>query len=123
MTKCKKCGKEIKPTSWHKRVYCSDECRIAYYHKTDRANAKCEICGNPLSGRQKKYCSFECKRKFMSKYQQEKNKELYKSTIPKALPKRRRKKSAKWAKELAEFNAKARALGLSYGQYVGKSEL
>lgn len=120
MTKCKKCGKEIKETFGHKRVYCSDECRIAYYSNRDRINATCEICGNPLGKNKKKFCSDECKKIAQRRYQQERNKELYKSTKPKELPKRRRRKSSNWSRNLAEINERARALGMSYGQYVGK---
>jgi endogenous inhibitor of DNA gyrase (YacG/DUF329 family) len=85
--------------------------------------ATCAICGNPLGKNRKKYCSDECAKIAIHRYYQKRNKELYKSTKPKELPKRRRKKSAKWAKELAEFNAKARALGLSYGQYEGQMQI
>lgn len=116
---CKYCGKEFKITFNYKKEFCSHDCVQRYHREKNRKKRYCIVCGAEITGRRRVYCSEEC----LAKKQLENKKESYSCMIPKDLPKRRRKKSAKWAKELAEFNAKARALGLSYGQYEGQMQI
>lgn len=112
MDKCKHCGKDMQIGWKRKRTYCSDECRKAYY--STRTIFNCVVCGKKLVGQQRQYCSPECQNKAKSKVQYAKNKEIYKAFKPKGRVRH------KPAMSLAEVNAKARAEGLNYGQYVAK---
>lgn len=116
MDHCKYCGKEMQ-VSFRHRVFCSDECSKAYYKRASRKNKNCEICGGALVGNQRKYCS-ACKAIAKSKYEYEYHKDQYKKPKVEATPKKRGRR--KKITPIAEINAKARAEGLTYGQYVGK---
>ena len=88
--------------------YCSEECRRAYRRRVKVRN--CEFCAKEFSGRQKKYCSSECRLRA--------NGQLPDLTVSDELirlPKKRVKKMS-----LSEINEAARAEGLSYGQYTAK---
>lgn len=121
--KCKHCGEEIKIAFGRRKVFCSNECRIAFYDK-DKEEKFCVICGKKLSGRQRAYCSDECRQKGKIAYQTKRNNEEYKK--PKAeveeKPKRKRGRPKK-KPTIADINAKARAEGLNYGQYCAKHGL
>ncbi len=121
---CKYCGKEFKIGFGKRSVFCSHKCSDAFYNKQIKKKNKCEICGNELTGRQRAYCSDECRRKAKSKYDQYRHNEEYKK--PKAEvkeePKRKRGRPKK-KPTFADINAKARAEGLSYGQYCVKHRL
>jgi predicted nucleic acid-binding Zn ribbon protein len=118
---CKYCGKVIKIKFGKQSAYCSTECRLAYYTNLHRTNTTCAVCGGPLSGRNRKYCSPECKKKETSRLQYLKNREAYKSSKPKAeskaVVKKRRDKARK---DLLKIVKKATEEGLTYGQYVAK---
>lgn len=66
----------------------------------------CIICGKPLTGIQRCYCSSECRRKSFNKTQKPKAETQPKPKISKAAKEKRFQKSVKEAK----------ARGLSYGQ-------
>lgn len=117
MANCKYCGKEMQ-VSFRQKVFCSKECSKAYYNRKGRINKECQICGNELTGKQRSYCSQKCANKAKRIQLYEYHKDQYKKPKAEATPKKsgRRKKTD----PIAEINAKARAEGLSYGQYVGK---
>lgn len=77
----------------------------------------CCVCGNPFEAmnRGKRYCSVTCKNMAASerdriRYRQEKER--------KSRPQRKKK-----SKSLAEWDAEARAAGMSYGQYRAMVEM
>ncbi len=113
--KCRICGKEIK-VGFKRKIFCSKECSDLFYgYKTER-KTNCVICGKPLVGRQRSYCSDECKSVAKTKSQQAENKVEYKK--PKAEPKPKVKKQKTLT--ISQVNELARAEGLNYGQYVAK---
>jgi predicted nucleic acid-binding Zn ribbon protein len=117
---CKYCGKKMQASFAH-RVYCSDECFRAFYKKKlKEKSTHCEICGKKLEGRKRKYCSAECLRYANKKQALILQKDEYKK--PKAEVNQEPKKRGRPKKKptLAQINAKARAEGLNYGQYVAK---
>ena len=118
MSYCKYCGEKIKIHFGKQTLFCSDKCRKAYYYRYGRTNKKCAVCGQELTGRKRSYCSTECARKAKSKYEYEYHKDQYKKPKAEATSKKRGRR--KKTDPIAEINAKARAEGLSYGQYVGK---
>lgn len=81
-----------------------------------------EICGKALTGRQRSYCSSECRRQAIKKQKAEYRKaydvQFKKPKAEATTPKKRGRQ--KKTDPIAEINAKARAEGLTYGQYVGK---
>lgn len=109
---CKYCGKEIKIGFKKRTSFCSDECRRKFY--SPRKIFNCIVCGKKLVGRQRQFCSAECRLKDKAKSQQAKNKEIYKAVKMKPRVRHKPKMS------IEEINAKARAEGLNYGQYVAK---
>ena len=142
---CEHCGKKV-PKG--RSIYCSDECRLAHYGITNRVNKTCEICGKELTGYQKKYCSVECKNVSQGKINENKTCEIcgkpltgnrmcfcsnecarqarlngkYKHDKDQwKKPKEETKKRGRPKKvpSIIEINARAKALGLTYGQYVG----
>lgn len=108
MTTCRYCGKEMNLGWTRQRVYCSDECRNAYYYT--RENTECTVCGKKLVGHQRYFCSAECRNKSQKQTKQARYKTF------RVKPKVRRKPKM----SIAEINAKARLEGLNYGQYVAK---
>lgn len=75
---CKHCGKKIQVNDNRRHMFCSVECRKAYY-KAERQKAreatkrivKCEICGKEFEvfGKShKRFCSDECIKKHMVRY-------------------------------------------------------
>ena len=104
---CPICGKVIEKDLLRNknRKYCSIECRNKAYTKSDEPKIyySCEWCGASLpKDSTEKYCSEECKKR-ATKYKTPKNRGRKKKVL-----------------SLAEFNALARANGLSYGQYDEK---
>ena len=96
---CEWCGKEFVRRR-NSQKYCSAKCRNANRnHRLYDEGKTCLICLKPLPKGRSKYCSDECFKKI--------------KTVPKFTP--TEKKST-----IAEINAKARAEGLSYGQYMAK---
>lgn len=69
---------------------------------------KCECCGENFyaAKRSVKYCSDPCRKEAIRKQTAERNKSPY-------------GKREKKMDRIAEINAKARALGMTYGKYVG----
>ncbi len=75
---------------------------------------KCVICGNIFVGRpNKKYCCSECRRKAQT---EKKAKECKK---PKEIETKKPKRKL-GSLSLEQINKRARAEGLTYGQYVAK---
>ena len=123
MHKCLYCGKPIKIRFRKTEKFCSNECCQKYHREKNqksRKNKYCVVCGTELKGRQKQYCSSECRMKFVIQHQMEINKEQYKK--PKAEVKVEPKKRGRPKKKitLEEINERARAENLTYGQYVAK---
>lgn len=127
MKECKMCGKPIKIGFSKRKRFCSQECLELWYSKQRNKNTECVVCGNPLTGRQSKYCSDECKR---VAFRRERHKYVYKYKKPepetevdeiKAEPKEETK--PKNVPSIAEINKLAREAGLTYGQYVAKYRL
>lgn len=118
--KCRMCDKEIK-IGFKRKIFCSKKCSDLFYgYKTDR-KTNCVICGKPLTGRQRSYCSDECKRK--GKIEREIKEHKYEYKKPQAEevkcePKKRGRPKKKLS--ISEVNELARAEGLNYGQYVSK---
>ena len=96
---CEWCGKEFEGKKGVQK-FCSAKCRNANRrHLLCREEKTCVICYKVLPKGRSKYCSDECFKQI--------------KTVPKFTP--TEKKST-----IAEINAKARAEGLSYGQYMTK---
>ena len=92
---CRTCGKEFKPSAQFKN-YCSAECRDYVVREYKH---ECPVCGTIFKASQYKvYCSEDCRIEWAKQTSPEKPKEARTSTIN-------------------DINAKARALGISYGQY------
>ena len=108
---CKYCGKEIKREKGKKgaRVFCSPECRMKWYGRQSKPPQKryCLICGKPLTGRRRVYCSDECAEKA--------------KTYP--LPAETISSSQKNVLSISEINAIALREHLSYGEVVNKYRL
>jgi predicted nucleic acid-binding Zn ribbon protein len=119
MNYCRKCGKEIKVVFGGRRVFCSDECCKAWYKEHGRIHKNCLICGKPLTGTNKKYCSAECRYQAQLQRQRSANLIEYKKPKAEATPPKKRGRPKK-KQSLADINKLARAEGLTYGQYVGK---
>lgn len=108
---CKYCGKEVEKTARPKQEFCSIECRTSWFKEEGKRKRreehgikyKCQICGKPLEGNQKKYC-FECSGKVHKPIEQKVEK-----------PKKKRK-----VLSISEINRRALAEHLSYGEYVMK---
>lgn len=111
---CKECGKPFE-TNHSKKIFCTWECQRAFakvrareyartYQKEHKAIKTCKFCGQEFTGgRGKLYCSTECKSK--------------------ALIKMNREKRGHYGIELERIAAEARAAGMTYGQYVAKTEV
>ena len=116
---CPMCKKEFVPFQSAQK-YCCVECREAYYaNLRKKANAtekyECACCGTIFeSDRRKKYCSVKCQRRGKGSNRRTSKKSNFFARI--SVPKK--KKNGKLS--LAEINARARAEGLNYGQYVAK---
>lgn len=95
---CMQCGKKFIPKVYNQQ-FCSLECKN---FKRDRY---CIYCGKKLTANKSKYCSVKCKNEY--------NKQGGCIVIHKG---RKQKKT----NALADLNAKARAEGLTYGQYMAK---
>lgn len=126
LIKCKYCRIEFEPKK-DRQVFCCAGCRIKYGNEQQRSRmknnayekvVKCEYCKEDfvrLSTSRKKYCSEECKQAASRKRQNEKLKEIMKGFRK---PKKEKKKKPKLT--ITEINQKARALHMSYGEYVSK---
>lgn len=100
--KCPVCGEMFIKGRYKK--YCSTKCRKKDYNQRFKIKLyfQCEYCGIGFKeGRENPYCSEECKNKHSNKQTK----------------KRGRKKKVL---SLAEINQRARAEGLTYGQYIVK---
>ena len=76
----------------------------------------CEMCGNKFVGRpNKKYCSEECRKKGAAEYNRKRSEERQKPKVENKKP-----KSKLRALTIEQINRRARAEGLTYGQYVAK---
>ena len=70
MTLCPQCGQPVPRMHFKPRRFCSDACRIQYWHRhTDEMKKlsfvgfHCQQCGKPFfdyPGRNRKYCSHPC---------------------------------------------------------------
>ena len=77
---------------------------------------KCPICGSIFVGRPNKiYCSAKCCKKASKEYERKRGEERKKPEAEK-----KKHKSKLESLNLEEINKKARAEGLSYGQYMAK---
>ena len=60
---CKQCGEAFETHVWPStdgKIFCSRKCYADYTRALGRARP-CAVCGAPLSGRQKRFCSHRCK--------------------------------------------------------------
>lgn len=131
---CVLCGKpfEVDDTdrNRNRRRYCGLDCadQAAYLRKKEYAkngkkkarDVKCEICGKIFrtSYSQKVTCSMECKYERSKRLSRENDRQRREAIMNGTLPKPERKKpKQKKVETLAEFNRKAREMGMSYGEY------
>ena len=114
---CKHCGKMFTPKN-NLQKYCSGECYYAEakhrqtesYKKLDIPERECVVCGRkftPLYSQKTIFCTDVCKRKRQLEQQKESRERAKTNALEK-----KKKMSA-----LAEMNAKARELNMSFGQY------
>lgn len=134
--KCKYCGKEFTP-SQSNQVYCSEICAnrqyrknyklkhgfIPFSQKSEKERTRvCPQCGKSFVAHVpcQKYCCGNCKRAYYRKA------ESYKESTMKIEAERmsqrlhaesKPKKGVKRVSHIDDDNAKARALGMSYGKY------
>ena len=133
--KCKYCGKEFTPNQ-SKQVYCSETCANRQYRKNyslkhgfipfsqkseQERTHTCPQCGKSFVAHTptQKYCCGNCKRAYY------RNAESYKESTEKIESERKsqrllaehKPKSVKHVSHIDDDNAKARALGMSYGKY------
>ncbi len=120
---CKYCGKEMKTPFGRRKVFCSNECRIAFYDKKKKGERFCLICGKELPPRRRSYCSDECRRKGIMAWQMEQHKEEYKKPKADVVEKPKKRGRPKKGQRIQDINALARAEGLTYGQYCAKHML
>lgn len=110
---CKFCGKPFE-TDNSKKVFCRWECTREFgkirareyyreYSKQYKYTKRCQHCGKLFqAGRNKLYCSKECKSAALTKTQ---------------VPKKKRQ-----VMSLSQVARAAREVGMSYGEYVRKME-
>lgn len=123
MPKCLNCHNEFKYRFRSSEKFCSTICRHKYYKNKDieekkqkNKSPRCLECGKLIVGRSRQYCCEECRYKAQLKRQQA---ERDKCKKPKAEEKPK-DRPRKHNLTLGEINARARAEGLNYGQYVAK---
>ena len=102
--KCDKCGKEFETFNAKKR-WCSGSCAQFAWRKAQPKKTEIKTCPTctkefQVTNEHKKYCSSECKeaKKLKIETREDKVKKTHKS--------------------ISEMAAEARALGMSYGEYV-----
>lgn len=117
---CEECGKEFETKSDKK--CCSNLCYCRRYRKNDKKQketAKCIVCGKEFQKIRKTHycCSKECSIK--------NDKAKQRARMKKFNEKKQQNKvmASQKAKSLAEVNAEARKLGLTYGQYEMQKRL
>jgi hypothetical protein len=100
---CKNCG-NIFTTEKNAAQYCSKKCRRQHnYKKNKQIEYKCSLCGKTFTANRKtKYCSTICRLRANGRI---------KGIVT---------KTEKPVKSLAEINKAARALNMSYGQYMAR---
>lgn len=135
---CKVCGNEFESVHANTK-YCSNECRKAdgcSYIAIEKPTIKtCRICGKQFEVYKSKriICSEECRRvamntkrkKYESRIKREGKKETQeekemKEFMAKLKASRDFRKTD--PKRVADINAKAKAIGVSYGMYVGMQQ-
>lgn len=102
--KCPVCGKIFGTEGKARKTYCSVECREKHYAKVKKSKLyfQCEYCGTPFKeGSTNPYCSDECQNMYSSG--------RVKNTG-------RKKK----ALSIVDISKRAKAEGMTYGQYVVK---
>lgn len=102
---CKCCGKEF-TTSKQAQKFCSVRCRESfYYYGQKQTEFKCAFCGKEFTSLQKKkYCSSICR---ISAYRMNQKR-------------KQQPKKPKHFMSIEEINEAARALNMTYGQYMAK---
>ncbi len=121
MPKCKYCDKELTSLFGRRKVFCSNECRIAFYDTKKKGERFCIVCGKELPSRRRSYCSDECRYKGIIAFQREKNKEEYKK--PKAEEKPKKRGRPKKGLSLEQAAKLAKQEGISWGEYYQKHRL
>lgn len=119
---CATCGKVFMP-KLSINVCCSEECQreralkiSREYNRKKVKNTlhifKCAVCGNAFETVKpnRKTCSADCKKIYEKREAKERQKRHYEK-------KKQETKKRKKVKSLAEFNAEARAMGMTYGEY------
>lgn len=122
--KCLWCGKEMKITFRESiRKFCCDSCKNKYHARQRSQNktiAHCLVCGKELEGRQRHYCSAECRYQAQLKRQQGLNQFEYKKPKAEENPEAKKRGRPKKGLTAAEIETMARAEGTSYGLIVAK---
>lgn len=123
---CKYCKIEFEPKK-DRQVFCCAGCRIKYGNEKQRSQmknnvyeevVKCAWCNNEftrLSSSRKRYCSEQCKKASAQNQRKEALKKIMKEFRK---PKKQKKQKPK--QSISDINQKARALHMSYGEYVSK---
>lgn len=102
-------------------AFCSDECLKKFYGRKNSKLESCEMCGKPLTGQRRTYCSEECQKQSKKQERYEEYKKPMATTYPVVVVKKRGRPKKKLT--LAEVNELARAENMSYGQYCAKHGL
>ena len=105
------------------RKFCCDSCKNKYHARQRSQNktiAHCLVCGKELEGRQRHYCSAECRYQAQLKRQQGLNQFEYKKPKAEENPEAKKRGRPKKGLTAAEIETMARAEGTSYGLIVAK---
>lgn len=114
MHKCLNCNKEFKISFRSNEKFCSHACAIAYHNNKRKVERFCVVCGKKLTGKQKRFCSDECRHRQHTLNQMEELKGFREVNLPEEKPKPKPKIPAHEVEKIA------RAEGLTYGQCVAK---
>ena len=126
---CKYCGKKFVPTV-KTNIYCSIDCQYENRKKSMRvarekgsskiSKRPCIVCGMVYQPKRANgtCCSDKCRRKYYKKMQTISNKKLQEKKKAEELLAKIKVQEKRKNSPLVEMNAKARELGMSYGQYT-----
>ena len=127
--KCNYCGKKFMPTV-KTNIYCSTDCQYENRKKRQREGKEgelakipkrpCIICGTIYQPKRANgtCCSDKCRRKHYKKMQTISSKKLQEKKKAEELMAKIKVQEKRKNSPLVEMNAKARELGMSYGQYT-----
>lgn len=62
MKRCKYCGTYFKAGYNGRKIFCSNQCGVKWWHKQHKKKRICIVCGNQIMTRSHRYCSDECRK-------------------------------------------------------------